>query len=663
MSFGRTYEANRTSTTSALTADNGTTNNDKRYHAKSSGWRYFADDQVNPEYWGVYEYKVPRSRFSFDSLNGNPGEQIYYSDLVKVDGIPKYPGQPFESSTEATTRTSLWEIDFENVIMQKIEFSWYGAVGALFLAYVPTGTGEARWVRIHHLRCSNQLKTASLGNATLPLTYTIYGGGVPKQYGSSSLLTNSYSSGKSVSEFVTKYGSSYYIDGGDRGTVRLFNYSQPAASRVSTSLISDEHIVADDIGTASTTFRLDAPSMNREDLYFGAQVSFGDSTLAANVVHVERQGKKDRALASGVAWNRDESPGIVTITLDRVMTPNSPVKFILKSPYTIFGITSKTNIESSQNFLVRNRVQVYPTKLSVGMQTLDGQKANTSLSLQKNVIFQDDAVYDYYANDAMKRYNTLVFRGATDASLELAGSGLPTRLSSSNASPISIDTSSESAQNADQVAGDTNFGPYRVGANVGDKIYGWARVTNSVNEFTLFGRIEVVDLGSAKNSPVWDFIPEDTYTGTVRFKNGSSFTHAYQYYNDLGVHHNTTTKQGRLSTKLTTDEQNSITQQIERLSSVNVNNEIRRPIPGTGTTVASFFLKDGSDYFDLAPYFDYNKDYISFPLTNIPDNLFIGARINEDLLDPGADTTHGHSDITATSRSPRVAVSLTWEEQ
>ena len=64
--------------------------------------------------------------------------------------------------------------------------------------------------------------------------------------------------------------------------------------------------------------------------------------------------------------------------------------------------------------------------------------------------------------------------------------------------------------------------------------------------------------------------------------------------------------------------------------------------------MASFFLKDGSDYFDLQPYFDYNKDYISFPLTNIPDNLFIGAQFQEDL--PGG-------------VSPRVAVSLTWEEQ
>ena len=61
--------------------------------------------------------------------------------------------------------------------MYKVEFSWYGAVGALFLAYVPVSNGEARWVRVHHLRASNQLKISSLGNATLPITYMVYGGG------------------------------------------------------------------------------------------------------------------------------------------------------------------------------------------------------------------------------------------------------------------------------------------------------------------------------------------------------------------------------------------------------------------------------------------------------------------------------------------------------
>ncbi|BCV04909.1 MAG: hypothetical protein CM15mV94_070 [uncultured marine virus] len=88
-----------------------------------------------------------------------------------------------ETTGEIATDTSIWNLEFDKVTMYKIEFSWYGAVGALFLAYVPVSNGEARWVRIHHLRASNQLKGSSLGKATLPITYMIYGGGGKDRFG------------------------------------------------------------------------------------------------------------------------------------------------------------------------------------------------------------------------------------------------------------------------------------------------------------------------------------------------------------------------------------------------------------------------------------------------------------------------------------------------
>ena len=646
---------------------------------KASGWRYWIDDNVDPEFWGVYEYKVPRSRFSFESLNGNAEENNFYSDVVKDGGVFKYPGQQFGASAN---RNSVWDIDFANVIMKKIEFSWYGAVGALFLAYVPSSVGEARWVRVHHLRCSNQLKTASLGNATLPLTYTIYGGGVPKQYGPgstttgiSSIRTTGYASGLSASEFVTKYGSSYYIDGGDRGTVRLFNYAENAPSRVSTSKLSDERIkvggAASDnsamvLGTtSSSTFSLEAFTIgglpSRQDLYFGATVSFGSSNNTARVVHVERVGPRPFIDNAGTRASRVDSPGVCTITLDREMTIDSPVNFLIDNPYTIFGIKSKTSIQSSQDFLVRNRVQVYPTKLSVGMQTPGGQTGTTSITLQKNVLFQSNTIFDVFtASEAptlttgTKRYNDIKFTGVSDDALKLAGSGLPTRLSFSNVSPNHIDIATLNP-------GDTNAGPYYANAKIGDIFYGWARVTNKTSDFSLFGKMEVVKLGSAKNSPVYDFIPSDSYTGDAFFKEGSYFTHAYQYFNELAPAQSDqtgatataidSTEKGRVKSKAKAELIDADITQIERLSSIQIVNETRRPIPGTGSKVASFFLKDGSDYFDLQPYFDYNKDYISFPLTNIPDNLFIGAQFQDDL--PG---TNGGA-------SPRVAVSLTWEEQ
>ena len=126
------------------------------------------------------------------------------------------------------TDDSIWEIDLTKVTMYKVEFSWYGAVGALFLAYVPVSNGEARWVRVHHLRASNQLKVSSLGNATLPITYLVYGGGRPNRFGYANNLRTATSFGYgSSSEHIVKYGASYYIDGGDRGTVKLFGHGTP----------------------------------------------------------------------------------------------------------------------------------------------------------------------------------------------------------------------------------------------------------------------------------------------------------------------------------------------------------------------------------------------------------------------------------------------------
>jgi len=101
------------------------------------------------------------------------------------------------------TDTSVWDYDFTKVTMLKVDYSWYGAVGARFFAYVPDSatTGDAKWVRVHDIRTSNQLVSPSLSNPTLPITY------VAQKYNSSNESS------------VYKYGASYYIDGGDTGTV------------------------------------------------------------------------------------------------------------------------------------------------------------------------------------------------------------------------------------------------------------------------------------------------------------------------------------------------------------------------------------------------------------------------------------------------------------
>lgn len=96
----------------------------------------------------------------------------------------------------------------DTVTMYKIEFGWYGAIGARFYAYIPVGNNDARWVTLHTLIIENQLGRPCLAD---PFFYFKY------------RLRVSDSSAIRVDQTVTKFGASYYIDGYDEGTLYSFN--------------------------------------------------------------------------------------------------------------------------------------------------------------------------------------------------------------------------------------------------------------------------------------------------------------------------------------------------------------------------------------------------------------------------------------------------------
>jgi hypothetical protein len=188
---------------------------------------------VPAAYRYVYEYRVPRKFFSHDRLDADTRTQ-YYSDrtpgnnsfTISIGGTASSPNVSFgnpsfvlDDNGNVATRASVWNIDFSKVTMFKIEYSWYGAVGGHFLAYVPDATtaGEARWVRMHHIRASNQLTSPSLGNPTLPISY----------------LVQKATSGNENSLY--KYGASYYIDGGDKGTITARSASNATDRSVTAS--------------------------------------------------------------------------------------------------------------------------------------------------------------------------------------------------------------------------------------------------------------------------------------------------------------------------------------------------------------------------------------------------------------------------------------------
>lgn len=103
-------------------------------------------------------------------------------------------------------------LDPDTVTMYKIEFGWYGAIGARFYAYIPAKNDQCRWVILHTLVIENQLGEPCLGD---PFFYFRY------------RLSVSDSSTIRLNQFLYKFGASYYIDGYDKGTL----YSSFAKSK------------------------------------------------------------------------------------------------------------------------------------------------------------------------------------------------------------------------------------------------------------------------------------------------------------------------------------------------------------------------------------------------------------------------------------------------
>ncbi len=111
-----------------------------------------------------------------------------------------------------------WGLDLSKVTMFKIEYSWYGAVGARFLAYVPDGHDEGRWVVLHYISAEGRFEKPSLRSAYLRL-----------------FVSASTTAGTTQPAFINLYGSSVYIDGGDKGTVTLGTAGLEAPKAISSN--------------------------------------------------------------------------------------------------------------------------------------------------------------------------------------------------------------------------------------------------------------------------------------------------------------------------------------------------------------------------------------------------------------------------------------------
>ena len=518
------------------------------------------------------------------SANRNGHRNRVYSDLATGASGTARPGENYVVTTGVPEKQdSLYEFDFTKVTMLKIEFSWYGAVGALFLAYVPVGNGEARWVRVHHLRASNQLKIASLGNATLPITYTTYGGGDSYSLGDGEDLLGSNLGYGNDSHHIVKYGASYYIDGGDRGTVRLYSHNNDTPLTVSGRKYTGGTYSASDNTIANEA----QPSIqigNQNGQAVDPRFFMGASVKTSSVLD---QNVK-------VVWA--DFPTGNKVYLSAPLQGTGPV-LIPDRAQCVFGLETKKEILSTRDSnAVRNRVQVYPTKLSTSniQSNVNGDPASniTRLRFKKTPIFQTDV--------------TTTGEFVLSADYNITSANLPLPIHSA---------SSDFLDN-------------------GESVYGWFRARIIADNLTVFGRLY-------KEADSYYFELMESYSGTVTLKSGTDGTADEGFMPDLRFEVSDTVDARTGVTKATTEK--------EGLSSILLATDSTVPIPGTGITVATTYLQQGTEQFDLSSYFDYNKEYLSFPLTDIADSLWFA--VDHDGL------------FTAGNDFETVSLGVTWEEQ
>jgi len=530
---------------------------------------------VKPEFWGVYDYRVPRSRFSHDTLDGRtatsnpPAKQRVYSDVATGENGTARPGQGYTIDGNPQLTDSLYNFDFTKVTMLKIEFSWYGAVGALFLAYVPVENGEARWVRVHHLRASNQYKNASLGNATLPITYTTYGGGDAASLGDgedANFVDRGYGS---QSHSIVKYGASYYIDGGDRGTVRLYSHNneltQDAYGKAWTIANGNYNSSDNSINITSSSLSGNVNTSVDPRFFMGARFKSANRT--------------DQNIK--VVW-----ADATKVYLDGVPTgtPTNMSLLVDRANATYNLETKKIILSTQQSNAVRNRVQVYPTKLSSS--NLGSNPVR--MRFKKTPVFQTDTVFTgTFTLDAAYTLTALNEPLSTVGVTESGGAG------------TYIDNN--------------------------ESVFGWFQALVDADDVTVFGRLY-------KENDEYYFELLESFNGVIQLK-ADSFLPDLRFEADGDdVAQTTVTK---------------VTSEKEGLSSIKIANDTVVPIPNTGINVATIYLQPGTEQLDLSPYFDYNKEYLSFPLTDQADSLYFAI---------DSDNDSGDSPI-------QVSLGCTWEEQ
>lgn len=289
----------------AVLARNGLTSQDQTNIPSGDPF----DDQT---YWTI---DIPRDKFNGDPLNSN--------------GPSGYLLQP------------------EKVTMYKIEFGWYGAIGARFYAYIPTDNGDARWVVIHTLVIENSLESPCLRDSYFRFKYSL----------------NIANTGDVRSpQYLYKYGASYYIDGGDEGTSQTYSIS----SNEKTILSSSEKTL---LGIRPKEFILnrDGVEIENKKLIIPTELNIkSDSLSEVKVV----------TCSACPGFGHVYSPGIATTesgrSVDIQFTSLNTIAAINSSYFRQSDIGSKIIAPSIYNAYITNVSDPVGTSGSFGSATVKG---------------------------------------------------------------------------------------------------------------------------------------------------------------------------------------------------------------------------------------------------------------------------------------------------
>ena len=106
-------------------------------------------------------------------------------------------------------------IDFSKVTMYALEFSWYGAIGCTFYAYLPYGEKDTKWVKLAELPASNTFSVPALADPYMRMFMEMQ---VPH--------------GVTSPQFFRKHGTSVYVDGGSVDSKKVFSKNAGLATPV-----------------------------------------------------------------------------------------------------------------------------------------------------------------------------------------------------------------------------------------------------------------------------------------------------------------------------------------------------------------------------------------------------------------------------------------------